>query len=373
MVEMTSTSKVGLWQELEGHQLTLKPLIEAAAKSRMAGTLLFAGPSGVGKKFSALALTQALVCETDLESRVDHAGCGVCGPCRRVESGQSESLMVVSPDGAQIKIDQARDILKFLNLQKLGRARVVIIDQAHLLGAQAGNALLKALEEPPTGTYFVLVSALPNSILATLRSRSQLVRFKPLSDESIKLILTRSIAELTAPVADAKTKTPVKTPTKKMLKPEKEVKPIKIDEWLLRASHGSVEVAKRLVNERAEYEALEDATAAYMAASLDRFPAEEISALREMLKDRSTHGFVASVIQGAVTDAMKLKSGLKPVVRKGQESRKFDRLITPLAARPARSLELLAQKSLSFEADLARNVDRGLLLEALAVQLSRNG
>ena len=349
---MTNASKGGLWQEIEGHQPTLKPLIEAAAKSRLAGTLLFAGPSGVGKKFSALALTQALVCETDLKTRDDHAGCGACGPCRRVESGQSESLMVVSPDGAQIKIDQARDILKFLNLQKLGRARVIIIDQAHALGAQAGNALLKALEEPPAGTHFVLVSALPNAILATLRSRSQLVRFRPLSDDSIKKILARSRAEGTAPI-------------KKMLKPEKEVKPVKIDEWLLRASHGSVEVAKRLVDEREDYEALENATAAYMAASLDRFPGEEISALREMLKDRSTHGFVASVIQGAVTDAMKLKTGLKPS--------KFERLITPLASKSARALELLAQKSLAFEADLARNVDRGLLLEALAVQLSRNG
>lgn len=347
----------GLWSTLEGHQPTLKPLIEAGAKSRLAGTLLFAGPSGVGKKHSALTLAQALVCETDLKERADHAGCGQCGPCRRVASGHSESLMVVSPDGAQIKIDQARDVLKFLNLQKLGRARVIIIDQAHLLGAQAGNALLKAVEEPPSGTYFILVSALPNAILATLRSRSQLVRFKPLSNDSIKKILAGSVPEV-QPV-DPK----AKSPAKKMLKPEKESKPVKIDDWLLRASHGSIEVAKRLVEEREEYEALEDATAAYMAASLERFPGEEISALREMLKDRSTHGFVSSVIQRAVRDAMKLKGGLKPA--------KFDRLITPLAAKSARSLELLAQKSIAFEADLARNVDRGLLLEALAVQLSR--
>jgi DNA polymerase-3 subunit delta' len=241
----TSSAKklqVGLWKQLEGHQLTLKPLVQAAAEQRLAGTLLFAGPSGVGKKFSAFALAQSLVCETSLETRPDHAGCGICGPCQRIEKGQSESLMVVEPAGAQIKIEQAREVLQFLNLQKLGRARVIVIDQAHLLGAQAGNALLKALEEPPEGTFFILITHLPNSILATLRSRSQLVRFKPLSDDSMRKILEQN--------PDAG----------------------KVDDWLLRASNGSVEAARRMNEERAEFETLERATTAYLASSLHGFP-----------------------------------------------------------------------------------------------------
>lgn len=332
---------ISLWRELEGHQLTLKPLLTAAAENRLAGTLLFAGPSGIGKKFGALTLTQSLVCETPIETRLDTAGCGVCGPCQRIKKNQSESLLIVEPNGAQIKIEQARDVLQFLNLQKLGRARVIIIDQAHLLGTQAGNALLKALEEPPEGTYFILVSALPNSILATLRSRSQLVRFKPLSDESLKTILTRT--------SDAG----------------------QVDEWLLSAANGSVEAAKRMAEERAEYEALEVATTAYLAAALTHFPGTEISRLRELLKDRSAHGFVASVIQGAVTDALKLKSGIRPKQRKGTDGGTLKSVLTPLSEKAPRTLDLLAKKSLEFEADLARNVDRGLLLEALAVELSR--
>ncbi len=363
---MAQLTSIGLWKDLEGHQPTLKPLIDGAAENRLAGTLLFAGPSGIGKRRAALTLTQALVCETALKERDDNAGCGNCGPCLRIAKGQSESLLVVEPDGAQIKVEQARDILQFLNLQKLGRARVIIIDQAHLLGPQAGNALLKALEEPPVGTHFILVSPLPNAILATLRSRSQLVRFKPLSDESLKKILARS-QEIPPPAAPAP-KGAAKTAAPK---PKKVV--AAADDWILRASQGSVEKALRMMDDREEFEALETATTQYMSAALKSFPGEEIAGLRELLKDRTTHGFVASIIQGAVTDAMKLKGGLKPAsVRKGAEKASFKELLEPLAKKPASRLDLLARKSLDFEADLARNVDRGLLLEALAVELSRS-
>lgn len=317
-------SPTALWKQLEGHQLTLKPLLQAAAAGKLAGTLLFAGPSGIGKKFGALTLAQALVCETPLEDRADFAGCGTCGPCQRIANRQSESLMVVEPDGAQIKIEQARDVLQFITLQKLGRARVVILDQAHLLGPQSGNALLKSLEEPPAGTYFILVSQLPNAILATLRSRSQLVRFKPLSDVSLAKIIGSS------------------------------------DAWLLQAANGSVEQAKRMAEERGEFEGLEQATTAYLERALEAFPGEEIAALRELLKDRTTHGFVASVMQRQMTDAMKLKGGVKL---------KPTKLVSALSEKP--TLDLLARKSLEFEADLARNVDRGLLLEAFAIELGR--
>lgn len=317
----------GLWKQLEGHQLTLTPLLQANSTEKLAGTLLFAGPSGIGKKFAALALAQALVCETPFSEREEGAGCGVCGACQRIATGQSEALMVVEPQGAQIKIEQARDILQFITLQKLGRARIILIDQAHLLGPQSGNALLKSLEEPPAGTHFVLISHLPNSILATLRSRSQLVRFKPLDDAAMKRLVPEA------------------------------------DDWLLKSASGSVEAAHRLSEERKEFEDIENAVAHYLKAALSGFPGDEIAVLRELLKDRSAHGFVASLIQRSVTEAMKLKSGLKL-------ARATD-LQKALAQKSARTLDRLATKSLDLEADLARNVDRGLLLEAFAIELGR--
>lgn len=305
-----------LIDQLKGHAATLTPLIEAASQDRLAATLLFTGPTGIGKKLAALSLAQALVCERTVPGS-NSGACGECGPCLRIEKGQSESLMIVEPAGAQIKIEQARDVLQFITLQKLGRARVVIIDQAQLMGPQGANALLKSLEEPPAGTFFILVTAMAASVLPTIRSRSQLVRFKPLSDADMRAILGK----------DA-------------------------DDWVLKSAHGSVEAAKRLLDDREEFETLENATAAYINASVQRFPSEEISALKELLKDRSTHGFVASVIQGLVRDALK---GTSPAFKN----------VAP------RNLELLAKRSLEFESDLARNVDRGLILETFAVQLSQ--
>jgi hypothetical protein len=78
------------------------------------------------------------------------------------------------------------------------------------------------------------------------------------------------------------------------------------------------------------------------------------------LKDRTTHGFVASVMQRQITEALKLKGGVKLAPTK---------LVSRLSEKP--TLDLLARKSLEFEADLARNVDRGLLLEAFAIELGR--
>ncbi|MEK7357797.1 MAG: DNA polymerase III subunit, partial [Bdellovibrionota bacterium] len=217
-----------LLDRLQGHGSVLKPLIEAAARERLAPTLIFNGPSGVGKRLAALALAQSLVCEKSRD-----AACGECGGCLRIERGQSESLLVIEPDGAQIKIEQARDVLQFISLRALGRARVIVIDQAHLLGPQAANALLKSLEEPPSGTYFILVTPLASAILPTIRSRSQLVRFAPLDVKSLRAVLGANA-----------------------------------DEWVLRSARGSVETARRMMEDRAEFHEIETATRAYLGASL---------------------------------------------------------------------------------------------------------
>ncbi|MES2857033.1 MAG: AAA family ATPase [Bdellovibrionota bacterium] len=312
-----------LIDKLIGHRATLDPLLEAAKNDRLAATLIFSGPSGIGKRVAALALAQALVCE-----KQETTGCGVCGACLRIEKESSESLLEIKPDGAQIKIDQAREVLQFLMLRGLGRARVIIIDQAHLLGPQAANALLKSLEEPPAGTHFILITGMAASVLPTIRSRSQMVRFKPLSDSELKTILGK----------DA-------------------------DEWVVRSARGSVESARRLLEDRAEFQEIEDATGNYLQASVSQFPGKEITALRDLLRERSSHGFVSSLIQGAFRDALRIQGGAKPL-----ESR-WPKLLDALTRMPNDRVQALAQRSIEFENDLARNVDRGLLLENLALSV----
>ncbi|HVK60742.1 MAG TPA: AAA family ATPase [Bdellovibrionales bacterium] len=320
-----------LIDKLVGHRETLEPLFQAAANDRLASTLIFSGPSGVGKRLAALALAQALVCE-----KRDPHGCGECGSCLRIErhGGEhqsSESLLEVKPEGAQIKIDQARDVLQFLMLRSLGRSRVILIDQAHLLGPQAANALLKSLEEPPPGTHFILITGQAASVLPTIRSRSQMVRFKPLSDEEIKKILGK----------DA-------------------------DPWVVRSARGSVESARHLLDEREEFESIEEATGSYLSASLSTFPSKEITTLRDLLRERGSHGFISGLIQGVMRDALRIQGGAQPL-----DSR-WPKLLNAIAAFPNERVQELAEKSLEFENDLARNVDRGLLLENFAFRLANN-
>ena len=163
---------------VKGHEQVIATLEQSLLSERFPSTSIFSGPSGVGKKLAALGFVQALACE--MRTIVSAKACGSCGPCLRVETRQSEALHVVEPSGTQIKMEQAQEVLRFLNLQKLGRARAVIIDQAHLLNPQASNALLKSIEEPASGNYFFLITANPSALLPTIRSRSQVFRFAAL-------------------------------------------------------------------------------------------------------------------------------------------------------------------------------------------------
>lgn len=148
-------------------------------------TLLFAGPSGVGKKLAAHCVAQALLCERPARE----GACGNCGSCLRVEAGTHEGFRLVAPEGTQIKADQAREIVEFLQLQGWGRSRVILFEDAHLLNPQAANSLLKLLEEPPAGTVFILLAPSPSALLPTLRSRSRAMLFRPLTEAEVGRIM----------------------------------------------------------------------------------------------------------------------------------------------------------------------------------------
>ncbi len=323
----------GLLEKIRGNSSVHATLLDAEIRGRLAPTLLFSGPSGVGKRLFALALAQNLVCENLRSSELTNLGpraCGECGACQRIEKGQSESLLVVEPDGAQIKIEQARDILQFISLQKLGRARIIIIDQAHLLNNQAANALLKSLEEPPAGTYFILVTALAPSVLATIRSRTQTVRFRALTDDEIAEILGE-----------------------------------KTDPWIVEAAQGSVENALRLSESVEEFRELDEAALAYASAALTRFPLAEVARLKDLLKEKSAQGFVAGLILAGLRNGLRMQAGLKP--RTAQQG--WIDFAHATAGLSPQILGQLADTVLALPHEMARNIDRSLLLENLAIDL----
>lgn len=171
-----------IWNKVIGHKGPMQKLLLMIEAGRMPNSLLFVGSSGHGKKLVAFGLAQALLCEKAKDA------CGVCSSCLRVYARQSEGVIFLEPEKEQIKIDAARAVVDQLALSTWGKARIVIIDEAHLLNPQAANALLKSIEEPPKNTHFILLSPSQESILKTLRSRSQIMRFAELSRAELSLL-----------------------------------------------------------------------------------------------------------------------------------------------------------------------------------------
>lgn len=165
-----------------GHEKTIDVIWNAKSVGQLPSAMIFFGQEGIGKQKVAFALAQALVCEKDSN------GCGQCGPCLRIEEKHSESLLFIESEKSTIKIEKTREILEFLSLRSIGKARIIIINDAHGLNPQASNVLLKVLEEPPEGTHFIFVTHKPNQLIATIRSRSQMFGFQSLNAVELKKI-----------------------------------------------------------------------------------------------------------------------------------------------------------------------------------------
>jgi DNA polymerase-3 subunit delta' len=151
-----------------------------AQRSTRPHALLVHGPRGVGKHALALGFAQALLCEAPLP---DGLACGECPGCRYAIAGQHPDLMrlellMIDPDDGTlvevdtIAIDRVRALTDFVQLTShRQRAKVAVIAPAERMNAAAANALLKTLEEPPPGTYLILVSDRPGRVPATILSR----------------------------------------------------------------------------------------------------------------------------------------------------------------------------------------------------------
>jgi DNA polymerase-3 subunit delta' len=123
-----------------------------------------------------MAVARALVC-----ARGEGDPCEACAPCRRASRGLHPDVFLVEPVTAAIKIEQVREAVREIQGRPFeARARGFVIDEAHSMTEQASNALLKSLEEPPPTSHVVLVTASPQALLPTIRSRCHQLRFSPL-------------------------------------------------------------------------------------------------------------------------------------------------------------------------------------------------
>ncbi|ANZ64059.1 hypothetical protein AYR62_08195 [Secundilactobacillus paracollinoides] len=148
-------------------------------QNRLTHAYLFAGLAGCGKKAVAQAVAMALFCE---HPEPDGAPCGVCTECQRILAGDSPDVVMVSPDGQRIKVDQVRYIKdEFAKSPVEGSMKIFIIEGANTLTTNAANSLLKFIEEPVANRVIFLLTTNKSLILPTIISRTQLVEFSPVA------------------------------------------------------------------------------------------------------------------------------------------------------------------------------------------------
>ncbi|HEX2024930.1 MAG TPA: hypothetical protein VHH92_00905 [Actinomycetota bacterium] len=143
---------------------------------------LFAGPEGSGKQLAARAFAAALLCPD--------GGCGRCRDCRLALDDRHPNLLLLEPEGRDIRVGDGPDddgtarwlvARAYLTPPEPGR-KLFRLDQADRTTEEAADVLLKALEEPPADTVFILSSARPDEVPETIRSRCQTVTFRPLAE-----------------------------------------------------------------------------------------------------------------------------------------------------------------------------------------------
>jgi DNA polymerase III subunit delta' len=195
------------FRDVIGHRRIIALLSRSVAQQTLPPSLIFAGPSGVGKRRTAVAVAQALNCLTPIDNRESGGrtagpsardACGTCAACSRIARGMHPDVLLIEPDDrGSIKIEQVRLVIERAAYRPFeGKRRAVIIDDADALLVPAQSALLKTLEEPPPASVFMLVTARPDVLLPTVRSRCPRLLFRPLAAHDIAAALVaRGAAE----------------------------------------------------------------------------------------------------------------------------------------------------------------------------------
>lgn len=168
------------FDEVAGQEHIVKTLKNALATGKIAHAYLFAGPRGTGKTSMAKLLAKALNCEDGIGHQ-----CNTCKNCVSITDGTHPDVIEIDA-ASNNGVEQVRDLIDKVKYGTiLGKYKVYIIDEVHMMSPGAFNALLKTLEEPPSHVIFILATTEPHKILPTILSRCQRYDFSKLSPEEI--------------------------------------------------------------------------------------------------------------------------------------------------------------------------------------------
>lgn len=174
------TYRPSTFTQVAGQQHIVKTLMNALKENKIAHAYLFCGPRGTGKTSMARLFAKSLNCENGFGDQ-----CNECPNCIAVKEGSHPDI--IEMDAASNRgIDDIRDLVsKVKYAPSLGKYKVYIIDEVHMMTTEAFNALLKTLEEPPSNVVFILCTTEPYKLMPTILSRVQRYDFNKVSDKDL--------------------------------------------------------------------------------------------------------------------------------------------------------------------------------------------
>ena len=173
-----------IWSELLGQPEAVGQLRQAVASKDqgLQHAWLLTGPPGSGRSNAAMAFAAALICE--------QAGCGECKNCRMVQSGTHPDVSVLATEKVIISIEEIRQLVASSHFGgSVSKYQIMIIEDADRMAERSSNVLLKALEEPPAGTIWLLCAPSEADMLPTIRSRVRRVALKQPSTQTVADLL----------------------------------------------------------------------------------------------------------------------------------------------------------------------------------------
>lgn len=171
-------------EELPWHRSQWQQINSAISNGKLHHALLLTGPEGIGLTEFAGLLAVRLLCQ----SSNGLSQCGECKSCILYRAGNHPDLIRIVPEeaGKQIKVEPVRDLVVFMqHTNQYGMGKIAVIEPAEAMNRSSANSLLKTLEEPPSGSTFILISYQPTLLPVTIRSRCQKINFPATFDDNV--------------------------------------------------------------------------------------------------------------------------------------------------------------------------------------------
>ena len=170
------------FKDVVGQSALTNTLKQAITRNKLASAYLFCGPRGVGKTTCARIFAKAINC---MDPMSDGEACNECESCRSFNEQRSMNIQELNA-AANNSVEDIRAIIEQVRIPpQLGKYKVIILDEVHMLSQSAANALLKTLEEPPSYVIFILATTEKHKILSTILSRCQIFDFNRMEIENI--------------------------------------------------------------------------------------------------------------------------------------------------------------------------------------------